>query len=161
MLGIGDLAIDFDLPSSDGKSIKLSERVKKHAPLLLIFYKYDCPTCQFTFRFLPGLAHQLGAEHFLPIAQDSRKEAEKFKATYKYDFDIACDEKPYLVSAKYGLTFVPTFFVVERDMKISQVGEGFDKKLLEEFSNRIAQVKGVGGFQAFQPTDQVPLLKPG
>ncbi|MDZ4676424.1 MAG: redoxin domain-containing protein [Oligoflexia bacterium] len=161
MLNVGDFAFDFDLPTSDGKIIKLSDRLKLHSPILIVFYKFDCPTCQFTFKHLPHILNQLGDEHFLAIAQDAQVETEKFKASYSYQGNIVCDVKPYPVSSKFGITFVPTFFVVEQDLKISNVGEGFDKIIIDNFSKKIALAKSISQFQTFRPAEQVPLLKPG
>jgi peroxiredoxin len=79
MIKVGDKAPDFVLPLTNGAQIKLSEKLNTVAPLALVFYKYNCPTCQFTFQYLPRIAAESGLEHFVPIAQDSLAEAVEFK----------------------------------------------------------------------------------
>ncbi|MCC6277340.1 MAG: redoxin domain-containing protein [Oligoflexia bacterium] len=161
MIKVGDKAPDFELPDSTGNKVKLSSVIKTRSPLALIFYKFNCPTCQFTFQYLPRIAKDLGPDHFLPIAQDEPLQAEEFKKKYSFSHQVLCDQTPYPVSVAYGILFVPTFFVIESDLTVSAVIEGFDKKAIESFSVRIANLKGKNGYLAFQPNEQVPLLKPG
>lgn len=155
MLKTSDLAPDFTLPTPNGKKLSLSGNLKASAPLLLVFYKFNCPTCQFTFQYLPKIAQKTGSTHFLAVAQDTPAQGKEFADKYKVHFDLVCDDKPYPVSRQYGFDFVPAMFVVEADGKISAETTGFDKKFIEAFAKRIGQV------EAFEPTDQVPLLKPG
>lgn len=157
----GDTAKDFDLPGVDGGRIRLFDKLAKASPLCVVFYKFNCPTCQFTFPHLGRVAKRIGAEHFLAVAQDSPKEAADFRLTHSFQFDIACDEKPYPVSRAYDLLFVPTMIVIEADKTISHVAEGFDKKAIEDFAAKIASINHISSFQAFDPSAQVPLLKPG
>jgi peroxiredoxin len=161
MVKAGDIAPEFKLPNEKGLQVSLTDAVKKNSPLLLVFYKNNCPTCQFTFPHLARIASTLGPEHFLAIAQDSVNEAGVFKKSYGFNFEVLSDSHPYPVSVKYGLEIVPTLFVIENDMKISLIAEGFDKKAIEDFAARIAAEKKISSFQAFDPAVQVPLLKPG
>jgi peroxiredoxin len=161
MLIKGDDYVDFTIPNDSGKQITLSKKLSQNSPLFLVFYKFDCPTCQFAFQYLPRIAHQIGDEHFLAIAQDTQVNVSQFRLKYGVKFDIACDTHPYKVSTTYGIDFVPTVFIIESDGKISDRAEGFDRKCIEEFSGRIAQAKQLRNFLPFQPNEQVPLLKPG
>jgi peroxiredoxin len=157
----GDTAINFNLQNIEDKSVNLYDRVPADGPMLLIFYKYDCPTCQLTFKHLPRIARGVGHQYFLAVAQDTPDEARTFKDKYKVDFEVVCDVKPYSVSRQYGMDFVPTMFIIEPDKRVSAVIEAFDKKALEGFADRIAAQNHIANFQAFSPTEQVPLLKPG
>jgi len=164
----GDLAKDFELPNEKNAKIKLFDCIEaiKSGPLFLIFYKYNCPTCQFTFPHLARIAKALGPEYFLAVAQDTPTEAADFKKKYQFNFEVVCDVHPFPISQRYKLDFVPTVFIIEPDLKISQIAEGFDKKAIENFSSRILAIKNargqpISGFQAFDPSVQVPLLKPG
>jgi len=161
MLAVGDKAKDFDLPNCENKRVKLFDYLDRHGPVALVFYKYDCPTCQFTIPHLTRVSSALGNEHFLAVAQDTPAEAVNFRNKYKFGFEVACGVKPYAVSKQYGIAFVPTIFIIEKDRKISHVSEGFDKAAIESFSMRLATEKNIGNFVAFDPASQVPLLKPG
>jgi peroxiredoxin len=162
-MNTGDLAKDFELPNERNNKIKLFDRVNslKGAPLFLVFYKFNCPTCQFTFPHLARVARALGPEYFLAVAQDTQKEAEDFKTKYQFNFEVICDTHPFEVSQQYKIDFVPTVFIIEPDRKISQIAEGFDRKAIEDFADRILVGRPISGFQAFDPSSQVPLLKPG
>jgi len=161
MVKTGDVAPDFKLQDEGGKTQDFYGKLSKSAPLLVIFYKNNCPTCQFTFPHLAKIGKTLGPDHFLAIAQDSVSDAVAFKQKYGFNFEVWSDVTPYPVSVAYGLDFVPTFFVIEKDKKISLIAEGFDKKAIEDFSARIAAEKKLTSYQAFDPAIQVPLLKPG
>jgi peroxiredoxin len=161
MLKTGDQAIDFELTDFKGQKVKLFELLSQTSPLLLIFYKDDCPTCQYTFQHLPRIAREAGGEYFLGVAQDGPDQAKAFRDKYGFESNIVCDIKPYAVSRQYGVDVVPTFFVVEADRSISYIAEGFDKKVLEQFSARVAVKKGLQSYVAFSGKDYIPLLKPG
>jgi peroxiredoxin len=161
MVKTGDVAPDFKLQDEKGNTQSLYDKISRNAPLLVIFYKNNCPTCQYTFPHLANVTKKLGPEHFLAIAQDSVNDAVTFRNKYGFNFEVWSDVHPYAVSVAYGLDFVPTFFVIEKDKKISLIAEGFDKKAIEDFSARIAAEKKLVSFQAFDPAVQVPLLKPG
>ena len=156
------IAPQFTLQNENGIAFSLTEIVSQTSPLLLIFYKFNCPTCQFAFQYLPEIANALGNGHFVAIAQDNALDIKAFKSKYAVGFEILSDPYPYEVSiGKYGIDFVPTCLVIEKDKSVSEVAVAFDKKFTESFSNRLASLKKISSFSAFKPTDQVPLLKPG
>jgi peroxiredoxin len=161
MVKTGDIAPDFKLQGESGNTQSLYDKIFQTAPLLITFYKNNCPTCQYAFHHLANITSKLGPEHFLAIAQDSVNDAVTFKNKYGFNCEVWSDTHPYPVSVLYGLDFVPTFFVIEKDKKISLIAEGFDKKAIEDFASRIAAEKKLISFQAFDPAVQVPLLKPG
>jgi peroxiredoxin len=150
MLGVGDVVESFKSYVSD------------KTPCAVFFYKNDCPTCQFAFQYLPKIANDLGNKNFLAIAQDSLYEVEIFKKKYKVEFEMLSDPFPFNLSRNlFGISTVPTGFVVESDFKISDVGEGFDRKFIERFTSRIAKLNQIENYQTFKPTEYIPLLKPG
>jgi len=160
MIKTGDVAPDFKLKNEKGVDQNFYSKLSS-APILLVFYKNNCPTCQYTFPHLAKVSRTLGPEHFLAVGQDSVADVVTFKAKYGFDFEVWSDVHPFPVSVLYGLDFVPTLFVIEKDKRISLIAEGFDKKAIEDFSNRLAAIKNILSFQAFDPSIQVPLLKPG
>src|SRR4051794_29124105 len=102
MLKSGDNAIDFAAQTPDGRTLELFTQLKKAVPILLVFYKYNCPTCQFTFKYLPRIAEEAGMSHFLAVGQDELRQVADFIKTYNVNFDIVSDPKPYSMSEKYG-----------------------------------------------------------
>jgi len=58
------------------------------------------------------------------------------------------------VSNAFGISSVPTLFLVEKDGTISQVSEGWRKQ-------DITQLGARAGMNPFRPTDSVPEAKSG
>jgi len=71
-----------------------------------------------------------------------------------------CDDKPYVVSSQYGFDFVPRFLLLKQK-RDSQVGEWFDKKAIEKFTDKISTLRNIFKLPGFSPQEQVPLLKAG
>jgi peroxiredoxin len=152
-LAIGVHATDFGLKTADGLSRHLSDALQ-HGPVVLIFYKASCPTCQFTFSLVQQIYSKLGSKApwvLWGISEDDADETRAFARQYGITFDLLIDEYPYAVSAAYGLQNVPAVFMVQRDGTIGLSDFGFSKDTL----NRIA------GFEFFIPGDGLPAYRPG
>jgi len=163
MLQEGQQASDFSLPQAGGGQVKLFEALLR-GPVVLAFYKFNCPTCQFTFPFLQRVVQHLTPTQkfsFFGVAQDDETETLKFKKDFGITFDLLCDKNPYPVSVAYGLKTVPSIFLIGADRKILKSFEAFDKKAIAELTVALALIDGKAPFEAFRPGDQVPLLKPG
>jgi len=146
-------APEFELSDVNGRSCRLSAALNQ-GPVILVFYKESCPTCQFTLphiqRIFAGAGKNWGAQLW-GISQDDSEETRLFAARFGITFDILIDEYPYEVSSAYGIVSVPSLFVVEQDGKISLSDSGFNKSSL----NRIA------GSEVFTPNDGLPATRPG
>jgi peroxiredoxin len=149
----GVRAPDFELKDVSGRSYRLSSAFSQ-GPVILVFFKISCPTCQFTFphiqRIFAGAGKDWGSQLWA-ISQDDAEETRQFAARFGITFNILIDEYPYEVSSAYGIAFVPTIFVIDPDGKISLSDNGFTKSSL----NRIA------GFELFTPNDGLPATRPG
>ena len=154
MLETGDRAPDFQLQDSEGRIWNLRELTAK-GPVTIAFFKTTCPVCQLTFPFLERL-HRGGAAIF-GISQDdpetTREFNQEFGVTLPMLFDTA--ESDYPASNAYGISHVPSVFMVEPDGKISWTMEGFDKKALESLGSRL------GAPAVFTERDRVPAFKAG
>jgi hypothetical protein len=71
------------------------------------------------------------------------------------------DENGYVVSNAYGLTNVPTIFLINTGgtVKISCIG--FDKKDLENISAELSERKRISLAPLFRPDEVIPANKPG
>jgi peroxiredoxin len=92
-LKVGDVAPDFELPASGGRTIKLSDyRGKKN--VLLAFYPFAfSPVCSLQ---LPGLQENLGKfadldTEVLGISVDSRHSSDAFAAHLHLEFPLLSD----------------------------------------------------------------------
>jgi peroxiredoxin len=153
MLQAGAKAPPFTLEDKSGVKHSLSD-ILARGPALLALYKIACPTCQLTLPFLDRIAD--GSLQVIGISQDDElgtaKFQEKFRATFPMLFDR--DHDGYPVSNAFGISFVPSLFLVEADGNISLTSEGFNKRDLEAIGGRADVVP-------FGPEDHVPEWKAG
>lgn len=158
----GKTAPNFSLEAIDGKTYSI-DKERKTRLVLAAFYKKSCPVCQLTFPFLERIHKAYAGKDFevLGIAQDEASEAEVFAGEYELSFPITIDEHPYKTSDEYGLTNVPTIFLIDHDGKILQTLVGFDKNGLIELSQTVAERLHKSFTAVFTKADQAPDFKPG
>ncbi|MFI5175681.1 MAG: peroxiredoxin family protein [Terriglobia bacterium] len=158
----GKTAPAFTLEGIDGKDYSL-EKERKSKLIVAAFYKKSCPVCQMTFPFLERIwkAYAGSPIEVLGIAQDEPHEGEQFAEEFQLSFPILIDEEPYKVSSAYGITNVPSIFLIDHDGKILQTQVGFDKSALIETSKSIARKLHQQAAPVFTKADNVPDFKPG
>jgi len=152
-LAIGIQAPDFELNTADGQPRRLSEALQK-GPVVLVFYKGSCPTCQFTLPYIQQIYSEVGStapRTLWGISEDDPEETRAFARDYGITFDLLIDEYPYAVSAAYGLHSVPSIFIVQRDGTINLSDFGFSKSALNQ----------IAGFEFFTSNDGLPATRPG
>ncbi|HXW15775.1 MAG TPA: TlpA disulfide reductase family protein [Terriglobia bacterium] len=161
-LSAGMTAPQFKLATTTGGRCSLSEAIAR-GPVLLAFFKVSCPTCQFTLPFLERLHEQLGAEGVQTwgIVQDKAQDGARFAATFGLTFPILIDDSPYKVSRAYGLTHVPSIFLVKPGGSIEISSEGFCKADLLAVQSTLAKMVSSTPPALFLPTERIPEYKPG
>jgi peroxiredoxin Q/BCP len=98
----GDTAPDFEMPASNGRTVRLADFRGK--PFVLYFYpKADTPgctkeACAFQ-EALPQLGH-IGLD-VIGVSPDKMKPIERFAEKYKLSFPLASDED-HAVAERYG-----------------------------------------------------------
>ena len=150
---IGGTAPDFRLESLAGE-VETLETVTAHGPALLVFYKVSCPTCQLTLPYLGRLAGS-GLQVYA-ICQNDAESASEFNQEYEVALPTLLDAAAagYPASNAYGITHVPTLFLINPDRSIAWNSVGFLKKDLESLGQRF-------GVTLFGPADRVPDWKGG
>ncbi|MGA2483309.1 MAG: TlpA disulfide reductase family protein [Candidatus Acidiferrales bacterium] len=158
----GKPAPKFTLTSTSGEKYSLAEALKR-GPVVLAFFKVSCPVCQFTFPFLERLHEKYGAEGvmFWGISQDNARDTKDFCAEYGVTFPVFLDERGYPVSNDYGLTNVPTVFLVEPGGKAKISCVGFDKADLEAIAKELAGRRQIPLEPLFRRDEVIPAYKPG
>lgn len=160
----GQTAPGFSLKGLDGNNYSLEELLRR-GPVLAAFFKISCPVCQFTFPFLQRLYERYGSEDvtFLGISQDDAKATAGFAKQYGVTFPIALDEKEkgYPASNAYGLTNVPTVFLIEREGAVRVSSMGFVKNDLEQIAATLAERRKVPPAALFRANESVPANRPG
>jgi peroxiredoxin len=158
----GHAAPDFTLHDASGKTVSLADALKK-GPVVAAFFKITCPVCQFTFPFLERLHKAYGTDGatFLGISQDDVADTKDFLFEYRVTFPAAIDDDGYPASNAYGLTTVPTVFLIAPDGKVLVSSVGFAKNDLEQISAEIGKHLKREPAPLFMPGEVVPESKPG
>jgi peroxiredoxin len=161
-VGHGKPAPSFTLPGMKGESFSLAAALKK-GPVFFAFFKISCPVCQFTFPFLQRLFEMYGGEKVTiwAISQDDSEDTRDFCKEYGVKFPALIDADNYSVSNQYGITNVPSMFLVAPDGKLTASSLGFDKKILEKVSKELARDAGKPEQTLFRPGEIIPDYKPG
>src|ERR1017187_1787290 len=128
LLEPGSRAPDFRLRLLAGGDATLAE-ILAAGPVLLAFFKISCPICQLTFPFLERI-HAAGSLRIFGISQDGADDTRDFNREFGVTFPTLLDseESGFPASNDYGISSVPTMFLVEPGGMISNVIEGWRKK---------------------------------
>lgn len=153
-LSAGTTAPDFSLPAMDGSNFSLQSALKQ-GPVLAAFFKVSCPVCQYTFPYLERLYKACGNKKIaiVGISQDNQRDTAAFLKEYGVTFRVLLDDpNGYAVSNAYGLTNVPSLFLIGQDGQIAVCSVGWVKQEVEDIHRKLA---------AAQQTPMTPIFKPG
>jgi peroxiredoxin len=161
-LTAGAQAPAIELPDTNGRPVDISSLLEK-GPVLAAFYKVSCPVCQFALPFLERIhkAYQGESATIIGISQDNAEDTKEFGAEFGLSFPSLIDAEDYPVSNAYGLTNVPTLFLIQQDGTIAMSFTGFDKQGLEAVAASFAEHLGKPVAPVFKPGEKVPDHKPG
>ena len=170
-LPAGTKAPDFSLPAlSDGKDSdkdgsKFSlQAALKQGPVLAAFFKVSCPVCQYTFPYLERLHKAHGGKRItiVGISQDNQRDTADFMKEYGVTFRILLeDPNGYAVSNAYGLTNVPTLFLIGQDGQIEITSVGWVKQEVEDINRQFAAAQQTPPLPIFQPGEDVRDFRAG
>ncbi len=156
-LTAGQRAPDFRLEDLAGGSEKTLVELLEAGPVFLAFFKVSCPTCQYTLPFLERI-HR-GANRgvrLFAVSQDDAPATREFHQEFGITMPTLLDSARfgYPASNAYGLSHVPSMFLIERDGSISWSLVGFNRKELEALGEKL-------GVHPFQPGERVPEMRSG
>jgi len=154
MQAAGAQAPAFELASVGG-GLRSLEQILTGGPVVLAFFKVSCPVCQLIFPYLERLS-AASALRIMGISQDDAGATETFMGRLGVSIPMLFDrsEEGYPASNAYGISSVPSLFLVEPDGHIARAFSGFSKQDLEALGARM-------GVAAFRPGEQVPEWKAG
>jgi peroxiredoxin len=155
MLEAGSEAPAFELQELNGGRRSL-QAILERGPALFAFFKSSCPVCQLTLPFLDRMADSPTMQ-VIAISQDDAETTRAFQRRFGVSRQpILFDEAKagYPASNAFGISSVPSLFVVEQDGKISKAFSGFSKRDIEALGERM-------GVAPFRPDDNVPEWKAG
>jgi len=159
----GVRAPEINLTSLDGSKFSLQDALKR-GPVVAAFFKVSCPVCQLAFPYLERVFKAYGKSNaftFVGVSQDDAADTKGFARDHGVTFPILLDPPgKYPVSNAYGLTNVPTVFLIsEGEIESSIVS--WSKADIEQLSTRLAEVSETAVAQIFRPGEKVPDYKPG
>jgi len=154
MVEAGAHAPSFRLKALDGAAVSLDE-IESTGPALLAFFKISCPVCQLAMPYLERLSASSSLK-VIGISQDDAADTREFNSRFGVTFPTLLDssKEKYPASNAFGITNVPTLFLVEPDGQVSTAFSGFSKRDFEALGQR-------AGVQPFRPEDNVPEWKAG
>ncbi len=149
----GSRAPDLRLPLLDGGEGSLAEMIA-HGPVLLVFFKVTCPVCQLTLPYLDRI-HASGTLPVYAISQNDADDTREFQRQFHVSLPTLLDpEDHFPASNAYGISSVPTTFLVERDGNIARVVEGWVKRDIEWLAQKAGAVP-------FRQGERIPDWKAG
>src|SRR5271155_2361541 len=160
-LAPGTPAPAISLESTNGQEMSLAHALKK-GPVLAAFFKVNCPTCQFTFPFLERMHEMYGGSKltFWGVSQNDARDTRDFVKEFGIQFPMLLDSDGFVASNQYGLTNVPTLFLILPDGKIQVSSVGFAKADLENIAAEAARATGKPAKPLFKPGEVIPEYKP-
>lgn len=121
--------------------------------LVLAFFKVTCPVCQMTAPKVQALAD--GGVPVTAIGQDPAPKLLRYAEKFGQHVPTLSEPPPYRVAAAFGVTAVPTLFVVGSEGLVEDKVGGWDR----DGWNRVAAAFGAGPVS--KPGDGLPPFRPG
>jgi peroxiredoxin len=162
-LAAGVEAPDIQLSFLDGTKFSLDNALKQ-GPVVAAFFKVNCPVCQLAFPYVERIykAYKaMGKVTLVGVSQNDNSDTQAFSRHFGVTFPVLLDAKGYPVSNAYGLTNVPTIFLISPQREIEASIVSWSKADMEELNRTLAKISGVLAAQIFTASDHVPDFKPG
>jgi peroxiredoxin len=162
-LEAGAQAPQFELPAIDGSKFSLTGALSK-GPVLAVFFKISCPTCQYALPFYERIYKILGKGKVsvVGISQNDKKDTAEFMKKYGLTFPVLLDDtKTFPVSNAYGLTNVPSVFWISEDGQIEIPSIGWSRQDFEKIVKKAASANGQTPEPVFQPSEQIADFRAG
>ena len=121
--------------------------------LVLAFFKVNCPVCQMVAPKVQALAD--AGVPVVAIGQDPASKLASYAERFGQRVPTLSEPPPYRVADAFGVSAVPTLFVVGADGMIEDIAPSWDR----EVWNRVAAVFGAGPVS--RPGDGLPSFRPG
>jgi len=159
----GARAPQFELAAMDGSKFSL-EDVLTRGPVLAVFFKISCPTCQYALPYFERIykTYGKGKLRIIGISQNERKDTADFMKKYGLTFPMLLDDtKAFPASNSYGLTNVPSVFWISEGGEIEVSSVGWSREEFEEIVRKAASANGLAPKPVFQPSEQIADFRAG
>jgi peroxiredoxin len=140
----------FKLEDLEGQAHSIDE-LQPGDLLLAVFYHSECPTCQLSMPFIGNLARGVRSPRvkLWGVSQDDAKTTLKFARDKALEMPILVDADPYPVSQAYGLTNVPTLFLIDSGRRVIDQCVGFSKADFVRIAETLAGHAGAAPLDIF------------
>jgi len=162
-LAAGTKAPGFELKTTDGKRLSLTDELAR-GPVVLAFFKVSCPTCQYALPFLERLHKAYGKSGvaLVGVSQNDAKDTAAFLKEFGVTFPVLLDDtRTYPASNAYGLTNVPTLFWVAPDGEIEISSVGWVKADFDQINRKMAEAGKAAPAVVFKPGEDVRDFRAG
>ena len=162
-LASGSKAPDIELKTLDGKPFSLSDELSR-GPVVLVFFKVSCPTCQYALPFFERLYKAYGdkAVKLLGVSQNDAKDTAEFNKQFGITLPVLLDDsRRYPASNAYGLTNVPSVFWIAQDGEIEVSSVGWVKADFEQVNRKMAEAGKIAPAQVFMAGEDVRDFRAG
>jgi cytochrome c biogenesis protein CcmG, thiol:disulfide interchange protein DsbE len=161
-LATGKKAPDFILPTVEGVRFSLSGALKR-GPVIAVFFKISCPVCQYAVPFVERIHQAYGGKAtVVGISQNTRQDTLVFMRQYGASFPVLLDDpSKYPVSNAYGITNVPTTFLIAADGEIELSSVGWSKRDFETIAAHAAKTSGGTAAAIFHPSEEIAEFRAG
>jgi peroxiredoxin len=159
----GTKASDFSLTALDGGKFSLLDALHR-GPVLAVFFKVSCPVCQYAFPFFERLHKAYSSQKvaIVGVSQDDKTNTAAFLKEYGVTFPALLDDPAgYVASNAYGLTNVPSWFLIGQDGKIKISSVGWVKADVEALNRQLSDANHTSRRRLFRPADDVRDFWPG
>ncbi len=163
-LEAGVQAPEIELQELDGGKFSLKE-ARKRGPVVAVFFKGSCPVCQLAFPYLDRIYKSYkksGKFTFVGVSQDNAADTRAFNRQFGVSFPVLLDPSgKYPVSNAFGLTNVPTYFLISPEGAIEFSSVSWSKADVEQLGRRLANISDMPVEPVFKPGEKVAEYKPG
>jgi peroxiredoxin len=162
-LDAGTQAPQFELPAVDGSKFSLQDALTR-GPVLAVFFKISCPTCQYALPYYERIyeTYGRGKLSIVGISQNDKKDTAEFIKKYRVMFPVLLDDtKTFPASNAYQLTNVPSVFWISEDGEIEISSVGWSRQEFEEIVQKAASVTEQSPKTVFQPSEQIADFRAG
>ena len=163
-LEAGVHAPEIELNELNGRKFSLQEARKK-GPVVAAFFKVSCPVCQLTFPYLERIFKAYGKSGkftLVGISEDNAADTRSFNREFGVTFPALLDPAgKYPASNAYGLTHVPSVFLISPEGEIESSFVGWSKADMEQLSRTLAGTANATPAEIFRVGETVPEARPG
>jgi len=144
-----------------GSALTLAEllAMTEGLPLLLAFFKVDCPTSRLAWPYVQKLHALYGgtAVRVTGVCQDTAAEGAAFYREHgKATFDLLFDPEPrFAASNAFDVDSVPHLVLLSPGAEVKKTLTGWSRREMEALGRELAEAKGLAARPVVPPADPV------